>query len=121
MCAAIDWHAKFIHFFSIFSDSTSHFVKNEAEVLRTMKVVSAALKAVFPASASIPVIPSIGNHDVFPDNSMSVEAASPDRRKWCSRLGNDPELGGVWIGRLNDSAAGVDASRYADGESSLPV
>ncbi len=86
-----------------------------------MKVVSAALKAVFPASASIPVIPSIGNHDVFPDNSMSVEADSPDRRKWCSRLGNDPELWGDWIGRVNDSTAGVDASRYADGESSLPV
>ncbi|KAM7540527.1 hypothetical protein Aperf_G00000046594 [Anoplocephala perfoliata] len=100
--------------FVIFSgDSVSHTILTRKSFERTMEEVVSALKAVFPPyqNDSVPVILSLGNHDVFPDNTMSVADGDPTRRFWCTRLGSSPNLWGGWI--ADDAEA--DSSHFSDG------
>uniref|UniRef100_A0A5K3FBP9 Metallophos domain-containing protein n=2 Tax=Mesocestoides corti TaxID=53468 RepID=A0A5K3FBP9_MESCO len=98
--------------FVVFSgDSTAHAIESETDFERAMKVVATSLKETFPSHRNIPVIPSLGNHDVFPESSMSVNEVDENRRRWCTRLGSDPELWADWVTGPKDA----DASRFSDG------
>ncbi|VDM35426.1 unnamed protein product [Hydatigera taeniaeformis] len=105
--------------FVVFSgDSVTHGNITQDAFERTMKIVASALKSVFPSDSSrqqqnnsVPVILTVGNHDVFPDNDMSVEAGDADRRQWCTRLGSSPTLWGDWIANAPDA----DVDKFNDG------
>lgn len=105
--------------FVVFSgDSVSHGNITQHDFERTMETVASALKAVFPSErskqqprSSIPVIVTLGNHDVFPDNDMSVEMDDADRRRWCTRLGSSSTLWGDWIANASDA----DVDGFNDG------
>ncbi|VDD82817.1 unnamed protein product [Mesocestoides corti] len=103
--------------FVVFSgDSTAHAIESETDFERAMKVVATSLKETFPSHRNIPVIPSLGNHDVFPESSMSVNEVDENRRRWCTRLGSDPELWADWVTGPKDA----DASRFSDGNTLPP-
>ncbi|VDN97462.1 unnamed protein product [Rodentolepis nana] len=100
--------------FVIFSgDSVAHTNTTREAFEATMETVASVLKATFPSNRkdSVPVILSLGNHDVYPDNSMSAEDDDPLRRSWCTRLGSSTRFWGDWI--ANETKA--DSSRFNDG------
>lgn len=99
---------------SFSSDSVSHTTSTKEAFERTMETVASALKVVFPPNQkdSVPVILSLGNHDVFPDNTMSVADGDHTRQLWCTRLGSSPKLWGDWIASDTDA----DSGRFNDGE-----
>nr|CDS27780.1 acid sphingomyelinase phosphodiesterase 3b [Hymenolepis microstoma] len=100
--------------FVIFSgDSVAHTTLTLEAFEATMETVASVLKATFPSNRkdSIPVILSLGNHDVFPDNRMSAEDGDPSRKSWCTRLGSSTKFWGDWI--ANETKA--DSSRFSDG------
>lgn len=99
-------------------DSVSHGNITQDEFERTMETVASALKTVFPSETSkeqqrnsIPVVVTVGNHDVYPDNDMSVKKDDADRRRWCTRLGSSPRLWGDWVA----NASNADVDRFGDG------
>ncbi|VUZ46606.1 unnamed protein product [Hymenolepis diminuta] len=100
--------------FVIFSgDSVAHTTSTLEAFEATMETVASALKVAFPPNRedSIPVILSLGNHDVFPDNRMSVKNDDPIRKSWCTRLGSSTKFWGDWI--ANETEA--DSNRFSDG------
>ncbi|KAL5962171.1 Acid sphingomyelinase-like phosphodiesterase 3b [Taenia solium] len=105
--------------FVVFSgDSVTHGNIARDEFERTMETVASALRVVFPSENSnaqqrnsIPVIVTVGNHDVYPDNEMSVKTNDADRRRWCTRLGSSPRLWGDWVANAFDA----DVDRFNDG------
>ncbi|KAM3177271.1 hypothetical protein ACTXT7_004883 [Hymenolepis weldensis] len=95
------------------NDSVAHTTSTLEAFEATMEAVASALKVAFPPNRedSIPVILSLGNHDVFPDNRMSVKDDDPIRKSWCTRLGSSTKFWGEWI--ANETEA--DSSRFSDG------
>lgn len=69
--------------------------------------VSKELRKVFPVDKMY-ILPTLGNHDVFPANEMSPNPHNETRVSWCRNLGTNPDLWAHWIDQFEPKNESTD-------------
>ncbi|CAH8647043.1 unnamed protein product [Dicrocoelium dendriticum] len=69
--------------------------QTKEDVLESLRFLSQHLRYAFDPT-EVPLIPIIGNYDVFPSNTMSPLTESRQRASWCTRLSIDENLWFAW-------------------------
>ncbi|THD28774.1 Acid sphingomyelinase phosphodiesterase 3b [Fasciola hepatica] len=68
--------------------------------------VSKTLRGAFPTD-KVYILPTVGNHDVFPANQMSPNPHNETRLSWCHNLGSNQDLWAPWIDQFDPTTRGA--------------
>ncbi|TPP66076.1 Acid sphingomyelinase phosphodiesterase 3b [Fasciola gigantica] len=81
--------------------------------------VSKTLRGAFPTD-KVYILPTVGNHDVFPANQMSPNPHNKTRLSWCHNLGSNQDLWAPWIDQFDPTARGAqDLSEHQQSHNTI--